>query len=180
MAGRGQDAQWRAQATDPTTGKDVKTYDVSYTAQPASSIILGLMRIDALDDEQIRTLVGSALDSGVNVLDHADIYGDDRHGCERRFGDAVKLTPDERERVVIQSKVGIRDGYFDFSASTSCERSTSRSPPSARTTSTCCSCTDRTPWSSRKRSPPRSMRCSPRGRCGTSASPTTLLVRSSS
>jgi len=93
----------------------MKTYDVSYTAQPASSIILGLMRIDALDDEQIRTLVGSALDLGVNVLDHADIYGDDRHGCEQRFGDAVKLTPDERERVVIQSKVGIRDGYFDFS-----------------------------------------------------------------
>lgn len=93
----------------------MKTYDVSYTDQPASSIILGLMRIDALDDEQIRTLVGSALDAGVNVLDHADIYGDDRHGCEQRFGDAVKLTPDERERVVIQSKVGIRDGYFDFS-----------------------------------------------------------------
>ena len=93
----------------------MKTYDVSYTAQPASSIILGLMRIDGLDDEQIRTLVGSALDSGVNVLDHADIYGDERHGCERRFGEAVRLAPDQREQVVLQSKVGIREGYFDFS-----------------------------------------------------------------
>lgn len=93
----------------------MKTFDVAYTDHPASSIILGLMRIESLDDEQIRTLVGAALDAGVNVLDHADIYGEDRHGCERRFGDAVKLTPDERERVVIQSKVGIREGFFDFS-----------------------------------------------------------------
>jgi predicted oxidoreductase len=93
----------------------MKTFDVAYTDHPASSIILGLMRIESLDDEQIRTLVGAALDAGVNVLDHADIYGEDRHGCERRFGDAVKLTPDERERVVVQSKVGIREGFFDFS-----------------------------------------------------------------
>jgi predicted oxidoreductase len=93
----------------------MKTFDVAYTDHPASSIILGLMRIESLDDEQIRTLVGAALDAGVNVLDHADIYGEDRHGCERRFGDAVKLTPDERERVVLQSKVGIREGFFDFS-----------------------------------------------------------------
>ena len=80
-----------------------------------SNVILGLMRITELDDAEIRNLVSSARDAGINYFDHADIYGGERHGCERRFGDAIAFTPAEREAVVIQSKVGIRDGYFDFS-----------------------------------------------------------------
>ncbi len=81
----------------------------------ASSIILGMMRIMDLDNAQIQNLVGSALDSGVNVFDHADIYGGRRHGCEERFGEAISLTASEREGMIIQSKVGIREGFFDFS-----------------------------------------------------------------
>lgn len=81
----------------------------------ASNIILGLMRIAELSDQDIRTLVGSAIDAGVNVFDHADIYGGARHACEERFGNAVTFTAEERENVIIQSKVGIRPGYFDFS-----------------------------------------------------------------
>ena len=80
-----------------------------------SNVILGLMRITELDDAEIRNLVSAARDAGINYFDHADIYGGERHGCERRFGDAIAFTPAEREAVVIQSKVGIRDGYFDFS-----------------------------------------------------------------
>ena len=80
-----------------------------------SNVILGLMRITELDDAEIRNLVSSARDAGINYFDHADIYGGERHGCERRFGEAIAFTPAEREAVVIQSKVGIRDGYFDFS-----------------------------------------------------------------
>ncbi|WP_210414583.1 aldo/keto reductase [Microlunatus elymi] len=81
----------------------------------ASNVVLGLMRISSLDDEQIRELVAAARDTGINVFDHADIYGGD-HGCERRFGEAITLSASERESVIIQSKVGIRPGYFDFSA----------------------------------------------------------------
>ena len=80
----------------------------------ASAVVLGLMRIRDLQDEEIRTLVGTARDAGVNTFDHADIYGGD-HGCERRWGEAVRLSPAEREQVLIQSKVGIRKGFFDFS-----------------------------------------------------------------
>jgi len=80
-----------------------------------SNIVLGLMRIGALDDEAIRTLVGAARDNAITVFDHAAIYGDVMHGCEARFGDAVSFSPAEREQVVIQSKVGLHDGYFDFS-----------------------------------------------------------------
>lgn len=81
----------------------------------ASNIILGLMRISSLDDEQIRTLVRTARDEGITMFDHADIYGTERHGCERRFGDAGAIPASERDQVVIQSKVDIREGFFDFS-----------------------------------------------------------------
>ncbi len=92
----------------------MKTLTPPRTTLEASNVILGLMRISQLDDAAIRTLVGAARDSGINYFDHADVYGGD-HGCERRFGDAITFTPAERESVIIQSKVGIRNGYWDFS-----------------------------------------------------------------
>ena len=93
----------------------VKTLTPANTDIQASNVVLGLMRISSLDDDQIRELVSTARDEGVNFFDHADIYGGD-HGCERRFGDAISFSGGDRDQVIIQSKVGIRNGYFDFSA----------------------------------------------------------------
>ncbi|MDI9895653.1 aldo/keto reductase [Rhodococcus sp. IEGM 1381] len=93
----------------------MRTFPLPHTGAIVSSIVLGFMRITDLDENQIRRLVNTALDVGVTVFDHADIYGGTPHTCEKRFGDAVKLTPTQRERVDIQSKVGIREGWFDFS-----------------------------------------------------------------
>ncbi|WP_018192692.1 MULTISPECIES: aldo/keto reductase [unclassified Leifsonia] len=93
----------------------MKMFTFPRTDITASNMILGLMRISSLDDEQIRTLVRTARDEGITMFDHADIYGTERHGCERRFGDAGAIPASERDQVVIQSKVGIREGFFDFS-----------------------------------------------------------------
>ncbi|ARC57854.1 Oxidoreductase YdhF [Frondihabitans sp. 762G35] len=93
----------------------MKTMTLPNSTHDSSNIILGLMRIAPLTDDQIRALWGSARDLGINFFDHADVYGDTPHECERRFGDAVTLTSSERDDVVLQSKVGIRDGYWDFS-----------------------------------------------------------------
>lgn len=93
----------------------MKTLDLPNLDVPASTVVLGLMRIAELDDEQIRTLVRTAIDAGINVFDHADIYGGERHRCEQRFGDAGAIPAAERDDVIIQSKVGIRPGMFDFS-----------------------------------------------------------------
>ncbi len=93
----------------------MRTFTLPQTDLHASNIILGLMRIAALEDEDIRTLVGTARDAGITFFDHADVYGGAPHVCERRFGDALRLSPAERESIVVQSKVGIRPGYFDFS-----------------------------------------------------------------
>ena len=92
----------------------MKTFTPPQTGLDASNVILGLMRISELDNRAIRSLVDSARDAGINFFDHADVYGGD-HGCERRFGEAVTFAPAEREQVIIQSKVGIRQGFWDFS-----------------------------------------------------------------
>ena len=83
----------------------------------APNVVLGLMRIPKMSDEAVRELVGTARDAGIDFFDHADIYGDELHGCERRFAEAMQLSPSEREQITIQSKAGIvKNGpYFDFS-----------------------------------------------------------------
>ncbi|MFC0678748.1 aldo/keto reductase family oxidoreductase [Lysobacter korlensis] len=93
----------------------MKTLSFPGTDLQPSNIILGLMRIQDMSDEEIRTLFGAARDAGINFFDHADIYGSSTHGCEARFGEALTLSSSEREQVIIQSKAGIRNGYFDFS-----------------------------------------------------------------
>jgi len=96
----------------------MKTFTIPGIDVPASNVVLGLMRIQDKTDEEVRTLVGTALDAGITVMDHADVYGSSLHGCEVRFAEAMQLTSSQRESMVIQSKAGIvREGpYFDFSS----------------------------------------------------------------
>ena len=93
----------------------MKNIQLSTSGVSVSSVVLGLMRINTLDDSGIKALYSAAREIGINIFDHADIYGGAPHRCEARFGDALRLTADERDKIVIQSKCGIRPGYFDFS-----------------------------------------------------------------
>lgn len=96
----------------------MKTIELAGLDRPAPNVVLGMMRIQELDDEAVRTLYGTARDAGIDFFDHADVYGgSEMHGCERRFGDALRLSPAERDQITIQTKCGIvREGpYFDFS-----------------------------------------------------------------
>lgn len=95
----------------------MKLYKVPYSSLTVSSVVLGLMRIKDMQDKEIDALFHTAVDAGVNMIDHADIYGGKRHVCEARFGDAVKLSASQRDKLIIQSKVGIVTSgpYFDFS-----------------------------------------------------------------
>ncbi|WP_104129147.1 aldo/keto reductase family oxidoreductase [Cryobacterium sp. Y57] len=93
----------------------MKTMTLPNTHLEVSNIVLGLMRIVPLGAEEIRSLVGASRDAGINFFDHADVYGSTPHECERRFGDAVTFSAEDRARVAIQSKVGIQSGFWDFS-----------------------------------------------------------------
>lgn len=95
----------------------MKTITLPGTEIVAPNVVLGLMRIADKSDDEVRTLVRAARDAGIDFLDHADIYGNDLHGCERRFAEAMQLTSSQRAELTIQTKAGIvKDGpYFDFS-----------------------------------------------------------------
>ncbi len=94
----------------------MKTFKAPNADLTLSSVVLGLMRIAKMSDADIRALYDAAVEAGVTMIDHADIYGGAPHVCEARFGDAVQLSPADRERIMIQSKAGIRKGFFDFSS----------------------------------------------------------------
>ena len=95
----------------------MRTVPLGATGRQVPNVVLGLMRIQQMDDDAVRELVRTGRDAGIDFVDHADVYGEDLHGCERRFAEAMQLTPSEREQLTIQSKAGIvREGpYFDFS-----------------------------------------------------------------
>jgi predicted oxidoreductase len=76
-------------------------------------VAVGCMRIGALDPARAERFVQTALELGANFFDHADIYGGGR--CEEIFANAVRMSAGVRERILLQSKCGIRRGMFDFS-----------------------------------------------------------------
>lgn len=79
----------------------------------ASEISLGCMRIADLSKQEASKLINTAMDEGINFFDHADIYGGGK--SEECFAQAIDMNPSVRDNMIIQSKCGIREGYFDFS-----------------------------------------------------------------
>lgn len=78
-----------------------------------SRVAFGCMRIGNKSVDSIEKLIFSAIEGGINFFDHADIYG--KGLSEQLFGEVLKTNPNLRNQMIIQSKCGIRPGYFDFS-----------------------------------------------------------------
>jgi predicted oxidoreductase len=91
----------------------VKYISIANTDLKASNMIMGNMRIPELSLTETETLIRSAMDEGINFFDHADIYGKGK--SEELFSEAIQMNPSIREKMIIQSKCGIRSGFFDFS-----------------------------------------------------------------
>lgn len=102
----------------PLTKRGIKT----------SRLILGCMSLgggwdrNPIGPEEIRQAehaVDTALDTGITMFDHANIYTMGK--AEETFGVVLKNQPGLRERIILQSKCGIRfqddhaPGRFDFS-----------------------------------------------------------------
>lgn len=76
------------------------------------SVVLGCMRMNTAEDAT--QVIQTAVDSGINFFDHADIYG--KGECESIFADSLAKTSIKREELFIQSKCGIVPGeMYDFS-----------------------------------------------------------------
>jgi predicted oxidoreductase len=81
----------------------------------ASAISFGCMRVHEMEPADLAKLIGTATDLGINIFDHADIYGGGR--SEEVFADAMGMTSSVRDTIIIQSKCGIHESYYDFSKS---------------------------------------------------------------
>ncbi|MBC1375022.1 aldo/keto reductase family oxidoreductase [Listeria sp. FSL L7-1699] len=79
----------------------------------ASEISLGCMRMADLSKEEANKVINTALENGIDFFDHADIYGGGK--SEEVFADAIDMNATVREKMILQSKCGIRQGFFDFS-----------------------------------------------------------------
>ena len=93
----------------------MKTLRIPHTEHEVSRIACGCMHLSrAWDDTAITAaeisatlkLVETALEQGITLFDHADIYA--RGKSEQLFGEALRQIPELRGRIVLQSKCGIR------------------------------------------------------------------------
>ena len=91
----------------------MRTIKLGTSALEVPVVAVGCMRIHSLSKLEAERFVQAALEEGANFFDHADIYGGGE--CESIFAEAVHMTDDVRESVILQSKCGIRKGMFDFS-----------------------------------------------------------------
>ncbi|MBF2427486.1 aldo/keto reductase [Listeria welshimeri] len=91
----------------------MKRITIGNSALTASEISLGCMRMADLSKEDANKVINTALENGIDFFDHADIYGGGK--SEEVFADAIDMNATIREKMILQSKCGIRQGFFDFS-----------------------------------------------------------------
>lgn len=92
----------------------MKTIRLGKSDLQVPALAVGCMRINGLDSAGAERFVRTALDKGASFFDHADIYGGGV--CEEVFAQAIHMNADVREKIILQSKCGIRPGIaFDFS-----------------------------------------------------------------
>lgn len=91
----------------------VNKINIAGGALGASEIALGCMRIADLSPKEASNLINTALDEGIDFFDHADIYADGK--AEEAFSQAIDMKSSLREKLIVQTKCGIRKGCFDFS-----------------------------------------------------------------
>ena len=76
-----------------------------------SPIAYGFWRFAGTDSQTALRKVEAAIDAGINLMDHADIYGFDGDGgfgeAEQLFGSILKITPRIRDQIVLATKGGI-------------------------------------------------------------------------
>lgn len=84
---------------------------IKFADYEVSQIILGCMRIGNKSEKEAVNHIKSAYDMGVNFFDNADIYC--KGVSEEYFGKGIKGI--DRDSIVVQTKCGIRKGYYDFS-----------------------------------------------------------------
>lgn len=92
---------------------NLKRITIGNSALTASEVALGCMRMADLSKTDANKVINTALENGIDFFDHADIYGGGK--SEEVFANAIDMNATVREKMILQSKCGIRQGFFDFS-----------------------------------------------------------------
>ena len=78
------------------------------------AVIIGCMRLGEKDQDAMNRFIHTAIEQGAYYFDHADIYAGGK--SEEVFGKAWSEDPSlHREDMFLQSKCGIRKGFYDLS-----------------------------------------------------------------
>ena len=89
----------------------MQTVKIGNTNWQTSNIALGIMRMGTLSVPQSVAALQAAHEAGINLIDSADIYGNDpelgRGSSEIHFGQALKQSGLSRDDFYIQSKGGL-------------------------------------------------------------------------
>lgn len=92
----------------------MKNINIGNGKVQGSEIALGCMRMGALNKDEAEKVIKTSLEEGISFFDHADIYAGGK--SEEIFSEAINLTADLREKIILQTKCGIVPGkMFDFS-----------------------------------------------------------------
>ncbi|PRO64802.1 aldo/keto reductase [Alkalicoccus urumqiensis] len=91
----------------------MKQIEIGTSGVHTGEIALGCMRMNQLNAAEAEKVIRTSMEAGITLFDHADIYG--KGESEEIFGKAVDLNGPDRQHMIIQSKCGIRGGFFDFS-----------------------------------------------------------------
>ncbi len=91
----------------------MKKLNIGTSGLEVSEVSLGCMRIGGMEDAALDKLISTSMGLGIDFYDHADIYGGGK--CEEVFAKSVKRLGIDRSKLILQSKCGIRKGFFDFS-----------------------------------------------------------------
>lgn len=78
-----------------------------------SQLALGCMRLYQLSVSEADQRTMDGTEHGISLFDHADIYGGGE--SETRFGQVLRLHPDLRARIQIQSKCSVQKGCYNCS-----------------------------------------------------------------
>jgi len=79
---------------------------ISLAGLRTSRVAYGCMTLGGLDRTRAQATVDAALDGGITLFDHADIYSGGR--SEAVFGEILADRPGLRDEIVLQTKCGIR------------------------------------------------------------------------
>ncbi|WP_017797815.1 aldo/keto reductase [Oceanobacillus kimchii] len=90
----------------------MKKMELGKSGLEVPAIALGCMSMNKLTKAEVERVISNSIEHGVNFFDHADIYGKGK--SEEIFAEGLPREV-RREDIIIQSKTGIRNGYYDFS-----------------------------------------------------------------